>query len=183
MYYFVRDVYNDYGLQPMIEEDENDVMLPVSFYYRHSVLIHSGPPDVTLRKLSDLKLDNNFYHIGFIPDEKFFRTLPSEIDSFLGKSNKPVIYLSMGTAFEVEENKLQFLLDELAAQTDYAFIWSLSVKYDSIKIPENKGEDRETNLLLVSKIPQLTLLCREEVKVFITHAGEVWILMTSSSFS
>ena len=39
---FIRSVRLEHGLEPVIEDRENDGALPFSYYSRHSVVIHSG---------------------------------------------------------------------------------------------------------------------------------------------
>ena len=65
-----------------------------------------GPPDMILRRVSDLNLTQNFQQIGFIPDELNRKPLTSEIELFLEKSMNPIIYMSMGTVFGIEPKKL-----------------------------------------------------------------------------
>ena len=126
---------------------------------------------MTLKSAEDVYIDNdNFHHIGFNPDEWYCKPLPPELEKFLEKSTKPVVYMSMGTVFQITEQQLGMLLEELSRQTSYSIIWSISLQYDSIR-QSGKYLNDDGKLLLVSKIPQFTLLNHGRVQVFITHAG------------
>ena len=170
MFRIFQNLLQEHGVGLVLDESENDGAYPFSFYHRHAVVIHIGPPDMTLASPEAVHFENNFHHIGFIPDELYWKPLPAKLESYLVKSTKPVVYMSMGTVFEIGPEKLESLLEELSNQNFYSMIWSISLQYDSVSQTE-KYTNEDGNLLLVSKIPQQTLLAHEKVEVFVTHAG------------
>ena len=136
-----------------------------------------GPPDMTLMKPENMNNDKTFRHIGFIPDNLYWKSLPSEVEAFLAKSTKPCVYMSMGTVYEVSEDKLGLFIKALSVQRKYSIIWSISLNYESFK-EDTENTENGQNLLLVSNIPQLSLLTHKKIDVFITHAGKFLLSIT-----
>ena len=167
VYKAVGDIQEEFDMVPKIRSSGLNYGLPFYYFYMHTNLIHTGPPDVFLPGLEYLEFKTNAHHVGFIPDETSFKSLSPELESFLQKSNKPVVYMSLGTVFKIEVSKLEALLADFADQEMYSVIWAVSEGYEELKSKELDGG----NVLLVTKIAQFSLLMLEKVQVFITHAG------------
>ena len=169
VYEMVNDINSEFDMERKLQNAGIRFFLPFVYYYYFSNLIHMGPPDLFLSSLDFMKHKNNFHHVGYIPDEVCFQPLSAEVQDFIAKSEKPIVYMSLGTVFQMEMSKLQNILEELASQTTYSIIWSASdLHHKQLKAFNVKGP----NFLLVNKIAQLSLLMDGRTKVFITHAGK-----------
>ena len=168
IYAEVNQFYDEFPLEPKLRDAGISFGLPFVYYYMFSNFIHMGPPDVFLTNVHFMQYKNNIHHVGYIPDQTCFKPLSSEIEAFVEKADKPVVYLSLGTLFTMEITKLEKLLSDFAAQKKYDIIWSASdFYYNELKA---KGIDGG-NVLLVTNVAQLSLLMKEKVNVFVTHAG------------
>ena len=171
IYRYVIQIEKEFEIKPYFKDNNVDFILPFSYYYLHSVLIVVGPPNLIVPSKSYLEKENNIYPIGFIPDQQYFRPLDDKLGIFLESSKRPVIYMSLGTVFQLPFDQLEIIYSELANQKSYSIIWSASSGfYEDLK-KVDKGSE---NLLLVTGVAQMTLLAREQVKVFITHAGRIF---------
>ena len=119
--------------------------------------------------------------IGFVPDEFYMRPLPDFLVKFLESSQKPVVYMSFGTVFQLPFDQLATIYKDLSNQDSYAFVWSvskgLSAGNDLFEDLKKSNPGSNENVLLVSGIPQMTLLMRDEVKVYINHCGKSYVLL------
>ena len=165
---YIEEIEAKYDIQPCFSHTGVDFMLPFSYYYMMSNIVQLSPPDLTLPNLNFMKRDTNVHHVGFIPDEEYLKSLSAELENFLEHSRRPVVYMSLGTVFALPTNELEKLVDEFAKQDKYCIVWSASNKYYSALKERNVETE---NFKLVSKVPQLTMILHQKVKVFITHAG------------
>ena len=165
---YIEEIEAKYDIQPCFSNTGVDFMLPFSYYYMMSNIVQLSPPDLTLPNLNFMKRNTNVHHVGFIPDEEYLKPLSAELENFLEHSRRPVVYMSLGTVFALPTNELEKLVDEFAKQDKYCIVWSASNKYYSALKERNVETE---NFKLVSKVPQLTMILHQKVKVFITHAG------------
>ncbi|XP_075243968.1 UDP-glucuronosyltransferase 2B33-like [Convolutriloba macropyga] len=168
VYAVVNEINTEYDMEPKLSNAKITYTNPYGYYYHFSHFIHLGPPDIFLDKLQFMDEQNNIRHVGYLPDETCFKPVKTEIENFVLRSDKTVVYMSLGTVFEMEISKLVNLIKDLAKQTKYSIIWSASgLYYDELKSRNIDGP----NFMLTTKVAQLSLLMMKEVKVFLTHAG------------
>ena len=167
---YIRAIEDKHKLFPEFNYFGVNFNLPYTYYYIMSIIVHLGPPEVTLPSSSFMNRNTNINHVGFVPDSEYLKPLDSEITKFLESSRKPVVFMSLGTVFQMPSSHLEELLVQFANQEKYCFIWSASnVYYEDLK----KRKMTNDRFLLVTKIPQMTMILHEKVKVFITHAGKL----------
>ena len=97
----------------------------------------------------------------FIEDAK---PLPFDVQAFLQSSeHQGIIYLSFGTLMDTfQSDRAEILGAVFARFPKYKFIW------------RNKGpapSSLQNNTLMLDWAPQLDLLARSDMKIFITHCG------------
>ncbi|XP_075244060.1 UDP-glucuronosyltransferase 2B33-like [Convolutriloba macropyga] len=168
IYAIVNEINAEHNMEPKLSNAKIKYANPFGYYYHFSHVIHMGPPDIFLSNIRFIDYDNNIRHVGYLPDETCFKEVNNDIENFISKTDKTVVYMSLGTVFQMEMSKLVSLLRDLAKQTKYSFIWSASGNYfNALKAKNVDGP----NLMLTTKVAQLSLLMKNEVKVFLTHAG------------
>ena len=169
-YDIILSINNKFGMEPKVQNYGLTFLLPTTYYHAFSNLIHIGPPNAFISNISYMDKKTNVHHVGYIPEPENFRELDENIRNFIQFSQVPVIYISMGTLFQLEISKLRKVLEDLTKQNKYSFIWSASEFYfdnvNSLGLPED-------NLIIVKNVAQLTLLLDEKVVAFVTHAGEI----------
>ena len=95
--------------------------------------------------------------------------LSDELSYWLSKDEKPVIYLSLGTHFTLNENQVFDFVVHVRKQNDYRLIWSLGREMQALVNKLELYTDHE--LFFSDYLQQFTLLGHEKVKVFVTHGG------------
>ncbi|XP_075258881.1 UDP-glucuronosyltransferase 2B17-like [Convolutriloba macropyga] len=152
--------------------DENSGFLGVSYSFRHAVAISNGSPHTALYDTEFMnRTDHNIYSVGFVPDENYFRTIPDDVENFLSEGEKPVVFISLGTLVHITNTSLDAMYGSISGQSEYKFIWALTKKNFDYLSNVEMGKRKSPNLLIGTKLPQLSILMRENLKVFITHAG------------
>ena len=70
--------------------------------------------------------EDKILHVGVLPDVSpaVETKMEPELIDFIQKSDKPLIYISLGTYFAFSEKHLQVIVDALAWQPHYNVIWS-----------------------------------------------------------
>ena len=175
IYAIVNEINAEHNMEPKLSNAKITYANPFGYYYHFSHVIHMGPPDIFLSNIRFIDYDNNIRHVGYLPDETCFKEVNNDIENFISKTDKTVVYMSLGTVFQMEMSKLVSLLRDLAKQTKYSFIWSASGNYfNALKAKNVDGP----NLMLTTKVAQLSLLMKNEVKVFLTHAGRSSFFIT-----
>ncbi|XP_063720314.1 UDP-glucuronosyltransferase 2A2-like [Symsagittifera roscoffensis] len=86
-------------------------------------------------------------YLGGLRDEQLHPKLSPELESWIKKNDKNIIYISLGTHSTLETEELRAFVDSLKSEAKYRFIWSLGLGL------ENKAK----------KNPK--------VKVYVSHCG------------
>ena len=171
IYNVVREINKKFDMDPKLENSGITFAHPFAYYYQFSHIIHMGPPDIFLTNLDFMKYENNVDHTGFIPDETCFKILHPEIETFLLNSKMPLVYMSLGTVFQLEMSKVEKIFTDLVKISEkYSIIWSVTDKYYGHLASKKIKAD---NFMLTTNVAQLSLLMMKQVKVFITHAGRL----------
>ena len=165
---FIQEQHAIHGLNE-IPDHENDGSLPFSYYYRHTVVINQGLPAINVNNVSNFYNEDNVIFTGFIPDKSLYPKLTDEtLLNFIETSNKPLIYISLGTVYDPGEIPQMELMKQLENQTDYKFVWAVLEKYDKTL---KKEQSNQENLFIGSYLPQGEILMHKNTKVFLTHCG------------
>ena len=167
---FAQDIHAKNGLEP-VDDSENDGNLPLTYYYRHAVTLAFGPPHLILRNVSKLyETNSNIHYVGHVPEPnaRSIQGLTGELLEFIEKSDKPVIFVSLGTVMNLEFTIMLSLLKEFESQTKYRIIWAVATGNFTQLRAEQTSFD---NLILSSFVPQTAVLNHEKTKVFLTHCG------------
>ena len=166
----VVDINRKFNMQPKIQNYGLTFLLPSTYYHAFSNLIHFGPPNVFTPSKIFMNEKTNVHQVGYLPEAEFYRKLDKKVQLFVENSKSPVIYIAMGTLFQMELSKLEKVVRDLSIHREFSFIWSASdfyfEKLKSLGLPENK-------LIIVNNVAQLTLLMNEKVVAFLSHAGNV----------
>ena len=164
----VNQINSEFKMNPKLRNSGISFHLPFTYYYTFAPIIHMGPTDLFLINPEYTKQVNNVHSVGFAPDKSSFKKVQPDVLNFISSSKKPVVYMSLGTVFEMERSKLVKVLRELDEQEQFSIVWAASSEhYTHLSTLELK----KSNILLVTGVAQLSLLMRQQVKVFITHAG------------
>ncbi|CAJ1329465.1 unnamed protein product [Effrenium voratum] len=151
--------------------------------FRHfSELLMAGPVTVALGGppvSPALQLPPKVHVVGIVELPKP-RTLPADMRRWLdeaGAQGRPVMYVSMGTKYELTEEVFQKLLaqlERLAKEKDLAVLWSLreSQQKELTLPPQN------AHLRFEAFTPQPEVLAHGAVKIFLSHCG--WGGLTDS---
>ena len=143
--------------------------LPFGYHYHFSIFIQFGPAELFAVKKSHLAKKNNIRNVGYVPHDESFGILDQEVLNFVERAKTPVVYMSLGTVFRMDLDKLQKVLTDLSNQKEYSVIWSATSFYFSTLKEMNLDGD---NFMLVTEVAQLKLLSHEKVVAFMTHAGK-----------
>ena len=169
----VVEINKKFNMEPKIQNYGLTFLLPSSYFYAFSNLIHFGPPNVFTPSTIFMTEKTNVHHVGYFPEKDFYQKLDKKVEHFVKNSKTPVIYISLGTLFKTEVSKLEKIVSDLSIQREFSFIWSASdfcfEKLKSLELPEN-------NLIIVNNVAQLTLLMEEKVLAFLSHAGKVFLI-------
>ena len=110
-----------------------------------------------------------YLFIGGVRNESHYSVLGPALQKWLDLDERSVMYISLGTIFNLDESNLIDFVDKARRQKDYRFIWSASKKMQRT-IASLELESDET--LYFSKfLPQFTLLGHPKVKMSVTHGG------------
>ncbi|XP_063724173.1 putative UDP-glucuronosyltransferase ugt-56 isoform X3 [Symsagittifera roscoffensis] len=167
IFHFIQEQYDLHGLS--IPETENDGSLPFSYYYRHTIVINQGLPQLNLRNISKLDEPDNIFYTGFRPDKHLYPKIEEEaLLEFIRKDNKTIIFVSLGTVFDIGEKRQLDFLAEIESQNEFKFVWAVLDKYTE-KLRQAQKNDK--TLFIGSYLPQGSILMEDNVKVFLTHCG------------
>ena len=165
---FIQEQHSIHGLNE-IPDTENDGSLPFSYYYRHTVVINQGLPEINVNNMSNFYEEDNVIFTGFIPDTLLYPNHTDEtLLNFIENSNKPLIFISLGTVYDPGAIPQMELMKQLEHQTEYKFVWAVLEKYDKTLKNEQKNGD---NLFIGSYLPQGKILMHQNTKIFLTHCG------------
>ena len=160
---------------------ENSGFLGYSYSLKNAVVISQGSPETATFDKDFFKADfHNVHPVGFVPDSHYFKSLDSNLATFISKSDKPIVYMSFGTLVHIDETALVDIFEGIHKQSQYHFIWALTSKNLPFVSTLEKKQGKHRKLYIGTKLPQLPTLMREEIRVFVTHAGMVALTMTGT---
>ena len=170
MFDLITRINENFDMPTKVKDIGLTFSLPTSYHYYFSVLVHFGPAEVFAVKKSHVAKSTNLHYVGYVPHKESFGTLDPKVLKFVENSKLPVVYMSLGTVFRMDLDKLKNVLTDLSQQKEYTVIWSATNFYfDTLKRMNLDGE----NFMLVTDVAQLDLLSKEKVVAFMTHAGKI----------
>jgi len=151
----------EHGLKPLRYLD---------FFDKYVWLTYSYPPFGTTDPTSA-----NYLRVGpMLPAYRESETLPSELDTWL-TDGKPVLYVSMGTLVELEEDDILKFLKAFESLSDIRVLWS------SRKEAHVISRQKPANVKVLSWVPQLAVIRHSNVFAMIGHGGIMGIIECLSS--
>ncbi|XP_075239796.1 NDP-glycosyltransferase YjiC-like isoform X2 [Convolutriloba macropyga] len=145
---------SDLGLPPM-----NNFVHLMGLY---PAIAHAGEP--VFPQKEDTR--GHIVVTGMLPVSQNRRKLPEDLFSFIANSDRPILYISMGTYAIFSHQQFQLMLDALERQDNYNVIWSHRNWTDSM---ESMIDARR--FFVKKKLPQAEILAQNKVHVFLTHCG------------
>jgi hypothetical protein len=95
-----------------------------------------------------------------------FLPIPRELLNWIGESDRPTIYVSFGSAVDIDERFARAIYDGLRG-LEAQILWSLPERQHSLL----SGVPRAENVRLEAFVPQPEILALPKVKCFVTQGG------------
>ena len=164
---FVQKTHDEFGLTPILPS-EDDGMAPLTYHFKHHIILSIGSPDIILRNQSKLvEKPSNVHYSGFIPDKKLYPSLhKGELIDFIEQSDLPVVYSNMDMSEMDETESLIKILTELDELEEISFIFLVSEQRERKLSATRKNF---VNIFATSSIPQGSVLLHHKVKAFLTN--------------
>ncbi|XP_035452793.2 UDP-glucosyltransferase 2 [Spodoptera frugiperda] len=136
--------------------DYEDVMYNAS-------LVFANEHDATRNRLST---PQNFKYIGGFHIEEPVKPLPKDLQELIDNSKHGVIYFSMGSFLKSNSlpRKLVMELLQMFGELKQTVIW---------KFEDNSLQDVPKNVHIVNWAPQPSILAHPNVRMFISHGGQL----------
>ena len=100
--------------------------------------------------------EDKVYHVGVLPDipaAKESIKMDAELKRFIDNSDKPLIYISLGTWFAFSEERTELIMKKIAEQSLYKVIWS-----NKRWTPQMNEKLDERQVFMRAKLPQKDIL-------------------------
>ena len=116
----------------------------------------------------DIERSELLHFVGPSPP-KNPQPISNELNEWIEKQTKPIIYVSFGSFFELDKKAINHLVTELLSVSDkISILWSLPADQQTRIDPSFEIPD---SLRFESWVPQWSILAHAKVVAFVTHNG------------